>query len=139
MGESFDYGGERAAAARKAAALAKLRAAAPGAAADRIEAAQGEPDPTRVHREILRQRFPTLPFLWRPWGRPGLPRLSDLAALATLAAYFSPAAIRRRHQMEAHFRAYFRASPAEQRRIEVATLGHPLRRRSIWRRLAFWR
>lgn len=133
----FDPDADRLKEAKMAATLAKLREAAsdPGAA-DRIaEAAVQEPDPARVHVALLQRNFP---WLRRPNG--WIPTLSDLGCLAELKTYFSPPAVRKRQQIERHFREYFSASPARQRQMEIETLGHPLRsRRSIWNRLAFWR
>ena len=135
--EDFSPEKDRLKEARQAATLARLRAAAPGAV-DRIEAAaQAEPDPVAVHIGILRRRFPSLRFLRHGWPV-GLPDLRVLGGIAELAAYFSPAAMRRR-QAERVFRIYFDSSPDDRKRIEIATLGHPLRRRSPWSRLAFWR
>ena len=138
MSDPLDYfGGERATAARKARTLAKLRAASPDAAEKLAVAVQAEPDPARIHLGLLRKNFP---FLLRPIG--WIPTLSDLACLAELKTHFSPPAIRRRRQIEQHFRVYFASSHEVRRQMEIATLGHPMvrpTRRSLWSRIAFWR
>ena len=87
--DDFDPAKDRIKQARDADTLARLRAAAPGAADRLTAAAQAEPSPVAVHLAALRKNFPEMPFLHRPWGRAGLPDLRSLADLATLRKFFS--------------------------------------------------